>query len=91
MATPLALRATAELELRSRLSQVINQPENSQTPFQKQYLNDPVAFAHDCIRWKEGEGPAVYQDEALSEVVPPYRNEYPKVILSSCIRAGSDV
>lgn len=73
IATPLALRATAELELRSRLSQVINQPENSQTQFQKQYLNDPVAFAHDCIRWKEGEGPAVYQDEALSELITYHR------------------
>jgi hypothetical protein len=73
IATPLALRATAELELRSRIGKETANPEGSQNPFQKQYMNDPVAFVHDCIRWKEGEGPANYQDAALSELIIYHR------------------
>lgn len=33
------------------------------------YYDDPVAFAHDCIDWKEGEGLAEYQEEYLSALV----------------------
>lgn len=29
------------------------------------YTNDRVAFAHDCFRWRTGQGPTPYQDEIL--------------------------
>ncbi|MFN2510921.1 MAG: hypothetical protein ABR568_05685 [Pyrinomonadaceae bacterium] len=34
--------------------------------FKNQYRNDRVAFVHDCINWREGEGPTIYQDEILA-------------------------
>lgn len=34
-----------------------------------QYKYDPCAFAHDCIKWREGEGPSPYQEEILSELI----------------------
>jgi len=36
--------------------------------FQKTYRDDPVAFIHDCIDWKRGESPTLYQDECLAEL-----------------------
>jgi hypothetical protein len=40
------------------------------TPFQIKYLNDPVGFVDDCIKWKPNEaGPVLYQKEAMSELV----------------------
>jgi len=36
--------------------------------FTTTYRDDPVAFVHDCIKWREGDGPARYQDEALQEL-----------------------
>jgi hypothetical protein len=35
--------------------------------FKKVYRNDPVAFIHDCIEWKD-ERPAKYQDEICAQV-----------------------
>lgn len=32
------------------------------------YYNDPLAWVHDMIDWREGEGPAAYQDEILAEL-----------------------
>lgn len=32
------------------------------------YRNDPVAWVHDMIEWKPGEGPTFYQEEILAEV-----------------------
>jgi hypothetical protein len=29
------------------------------------YYDDPVAFAHDCIDWRDGDGLTVYQEEIL--------------------------
>ncbi len=49
------LQADALLRLRQR------QAPNT---FKVQYRNDPVAFVHDCIDWKD-EQPAPYQDEIL--------------------------
>lgn len=40
--------------------------------FIRQYRNDPVAFVHDCYRWKNGEGPTVYQDAILADL-PIYK------------------
>ena len=34
--------------------------------FQKTYRNDPVAFVHDCIDWRDEAGPTDYQDEMLA-------------------------
>ena len=74
IATPLALRATAELELRSRLSQESLKPEISlQTPFQEKYRDDPVGFVHDCFRWHPNEGPAFYQNDIMQELVDHHR------------------
>lgn len=38
------------------------------------YANDPVAFVHDCVKWREGEKPAFYQDEIMSNLLT-YRRE----------------
>jgi hypothetical protein len=32
------------------------------------YRDDPVAWVHDMIAWKDGEGPAPYQDEIMAEL-----------------------
>lgn len=37
--------------------------------FQKQYRDDPLAFVHDCVGFRNG-GPTPYQDEILAEFVP---------------------
>jgi hypothetical protein len=37
--------------------------------FKKSYRDDPVAFIHDCIKWREGEQPTAYQDEIMSRLV----------------------
>lgn len=39
------------------------------TAFQSTYRNNYVGFVHDCIAWKDGEGPTQYQDEIL-EALP---------------------
>ena len=36
--------------------------------FQKTYRDDPVAFTHDCTRWRDHERPALYQDEILAQL-----------------------
>ncbi|NOY60442.1 MAG: hypothetical protein GXO75_16140 [Calditrichaeota bacterium] len=36
--------------------------------FRKTYRNDPAAWIHDIIIWKDGEGPTEYQTEITSEV-----------------------
>ncbi len=36
--------------------------------FKAKYRDDPAAFARDCIRWREGEGPASYQAETLARL-----------------------
>ncbi len=37
--------------------------------FQKQYKRDPSGFVRDCLKWKDGEGPADYQDDILNLLV----------------------
>jgi len=34
----------------------------------QKYLNDPVAWAHDCIQWPEGGGLTAYQNESLARL-----------------------
>jgi hypothetical protein len=41
--------------------------------FKQQYINDPVAFAADCIEWSEGGGLTPYQQEILSALVSQKR------------------
>ncbi len=41
--------------------------------FQRTYWEDPLAFAHDCIEWEDGEKPTHYQDHALGEFVSRQR------------------
>lgn len=36
--------------------------------FQQTYWNEPRRFAHECMRWRPGEGPSFYQDEILDAV-----------------------
>lgn len=59
---PPALRERYLERLRARRS------TRCQSPFQKLYRSNYVGFVHDCIEWKDGEGPAVYQDEILTEL-----------------------
>jgi hypothetical protein len=40
--------------------------------FQDRYRDDPVGFVTDCILWRNGEGPAPYQNEIL-EAIPKHR------------------
>jgi hypothetical protein len=37
--------------------------------FKQQYMNDPVAFALDCIEWPEGGGLTSYQQEILAALI----------------------
>ena len=60
MSLPLTIRAAAELERRKRV-------------FQRTYVHDPVAFVHDCFRWRDGQGPTPYQEEILSHLVESKR------------------
>lgn len=41
--------------------------------FQKTYRLDPAAFVWDCIDFRPGEQPTVYQDEILNELIPRKR------------------
>lgn len=36
--------------------------------FKTKYRDDPVAFIHDCIKWKKDEEPADYQNEVISKL-----------------------
>src|SRR6266852_5360304 len=48
----------------------VSVPKASYTSaFKRAYRHDPQAFVHDCFIWREGEQPAVYQDELLSELL----------------------
>ena len=38
------------------------------------YWSDPVAWLHDRVRFREGEGPTDYQTEVLAETVAAGRN-----------------
>lgn len=38
---------------------------SSSAIFKRTYQNDRVAFVHDCIKWKPGQGPKEYQLQAL--------------------------
>lgn len=40
--------------------------------FTTTYRNDPVAFVHDCIKWRDDKGPAPYQSEVLAWL-PEYK------------------
>lgn len=39
----------------------------------RRYYDDPVAFAHDCIAWPEGQGLTGYQDEVLAAIPTQHR------------------
>lgn len=49
----------------------------------ERYYLDPVAFAHDCIKWPEGKELREYQDEALAALV-----EYLRVCVRSLHGVG---
>lgn len=36
--------------------------------FQARYRHDPVAFIHDCVRWRDDERPTAYQDEIIADL-----------------------
>lgn len=36
--------------------------------FQARYRHDPVAFIHDCVRWRDDERPTGYQDEIMADL-----------------------
>ena len=46
--------------------EIIQKKNLKNRTFTTQYRDDPVAFVHDCVKWKEGQSPAFYQDEILS-------------------------
>ena len=41
--------------------------------FQQTYWNDRAAFVSDCIKWRDGEGPAPYQIEILDDLSTHHR------------------
>jgi hypothetical protein len=71
--TTLQIRAQAELERRRR--------QNTQAPilstFKTRYRHNWVGFVHDCIAWKDGEGPSFYQDEIMEQL---------PVVRRACVR-----
>ncbi|MBI2934682.1 MAG: hypothetical protein HYY29_03825 [Chloroflexi bacterium] len=58
-------------QLASKLSNT--RPITAHTSFASTYRNDPTAFAHDCIRWDNGQKPTAYQDEIMSLIVEKKR------------------
>lgn len=55
------VRERARLRLQSQQS-------NSYDIFKQAYYNNWVALIHDCIDWKDGERPTIYQDEVISQL-----------------------
>jgi len=66
------LRAKAELERRRRV-EAGEQQGDAYSTFQAKYRNDPKGFVHDCVAFREGEGPTPYQGEILERVLPEQR------------------
>lgn len=65
--------AAAEAAYAQRLLRRFTKGEFELSPryraFQKTYFNDPVAFAHDCIDFRRGDGPTEYQDEIMGNLI----------------------
>jgi hypothetical protein len=63
--------------LRNQTSSLWNPDDTAESQsysdFRKKYVDKPGDFVLDCIRWKEGEGPSVYQLEILDSILPKRR------------------
>lgn len=59
----------ADEELISEYESLIERRSKAATKVLRSYYNDPVAFAHDCIRWPEGKSLAPYQAKLLRRLV----------------------
>ena len=69
LSSPLTAPTISAFEVGVRaLRDLLAPPEASERyrAFAPTYRDDPVAFAHDCIRWREGQGLAPYQEEILA-------------------------
>lgn len=55
-------------EAQVQLLEYLRAMQSSGEQFKRTYRNNYVAFAHDCIKWSEGEGLTSYQEEILSEL-----------------------
>ncbi len=57
--------------------------------FKATYRDDPVAFVHDCIKWRPGDRPTEYQDYILSLLVEKKRVcvRAPHGVGKSCLNA----
>jgi hypothetical protein len=49
--------------------QQTSQSNGPYSTFKTKYKHDPVGFARDCIKWKEGQGLTSYQEEIMQELV----------------------
>ena len=58
-------RSAATLD-NSWLSELADRLDPPGEGFRATYRADPVAFVHDCFRWRGDEGPAPYQEEILA-------------------------
>jgi len=67
MSWPQQQRAQAELERRRR-REASGPQLDAYARFQQEYAPDAKRFVHECIRFREGEGPTAYQDEILERV-----------------------
>jgi hypothetical protein len=54
---------------RKEIAQLLSAPAVQYAAFRERYYNDPAGFARDCIKWRDGEGLAGYQAEALASLV----------------------
>jgi hypothetical protein len=63
-------RARAALELRRRAES--GELTDKYETFKQAYWDNPVSFARDCVDWRDGQGLAVYQEDAL-EHLPTHR------------------
>jgi len=75
MVNPYDLSSLTKSELRALLQSLSPREREeldrillTSSTFQITYRDDPVAFVHDCIHFREGEGPAPYQDEIMAEL-----------------------
>lgn len=69
--TPLQLQSMAILERRRR--ERLGLTQVPQASFLKTYRDDPIAFANDCIAWKDGEKPTPYQCEVMGRLLTEFR------------------
>src|SRR5574339_213309 len=59
---------TWPIEYKLRYLEQLRALDTSDTVFKRQYRDDPIAFAHDCIDWRDGDHLTPYQEEIIAAI-----------------------